>query len=119
MWDARVTAAWARDQSDASCSAVSADAMAFAAVWVVLDAAADAVTVDAVIAVSDAAQAEGNALGGNKGADLGTLSDLTAVAGASGAGRLSELSVRAHASHVSDADADTRAFPAAAAVPVA
>jgi len=93
--------------------------VAFALAWVVLDAAAAAVTVDAVAAVGDAAQAEGNALGGSEGADLGALSDLAAVAGASGARRLFELSVCAYASYVSDADADTRAFPAAAAVSVA
>lgn len=84
-----------------------------------LDAAADAVTVDAVAAVGDAAQAEGNALGGSEGADVGASSDLAAFAGASGAGRLSELSVCAHASYLSDADADTHAFPAAAAASVA
>ena len=94
--------------------------MAFAAVWIVLDTAAAAVAADAVAAVGDAAQAEGNALGGGEGVTLGVLSDLAAVAGASGAGRLSELPVCAYASYVvSDADADTRALPAAAAASVA
>ena len=90
--------------------------MAFAAVWVVLDVAAGAVTVDAV---ADAAQAEGNTLGGSEGADLVALSDLAAFVGASGAGRLSELPVCVYASSVSDANADTSAFPAAAAISVA
>ncbi len=89
--------------------------MAFAAVWVVLAAAAAAVTVDAIAAVGDAAQAEGNVLGGSEGADLGVLSDLVA----SGAGRLPGVPVFAHASHVSDANADKHAFPAAAAASVA
>ena len=93
--------------------------LAFAVAWVVFDAAAAAVIVDAVAAVDDAAQAEGNALGGSEGADLSVLSDLAAVAGAFGAVRLSELPVCAHASYVSEADADTREFSAAAAVSVA
>ena len=93
--------------------------VAFAAVWVVLDTAAAAVTVDAVAAGGDAPQADGNALGGSEGADLVALSNVAAVADASGAGRLSELPVQAYASYVSDADADSRAFPAAAAASVA
>lgn len=93
--------------------------LAFAVAWVVLDAAAAAVIVDAVAAVDDAAQAEGNALGGSEGADLTVLSDLAAVAGTFGAQRLSELPGCAYFLCVSDADADTREFPAAAAVSVA
>ena len=67
--------------------------MAAAAVWVVSDTTTAAVTVNSVAAVGGAAQTEGNALGGSEDADLGALSDLVAVAGASGAGRLSELPV--------------------------
>ena len=93
--------------------------MAFEAVWVVLDIGAATVTVDAVAAVSDAAQAEGDALGGSEGAVLGALSDWAAVAAASGAGRLSELPVCAYASYASEADADVGALPAAAAASVA